>query len=493
MPLARRVAALPGVRLTGVGANLTCYGGVIPSPDNLRILAEVASDVEQAVGFSLEIISGGNTSSLPLLFEGRLPAKINHLRLGESLLLGLNTLDGSPIPDTRQDAFALRAEIIEVNIKGSAPVGKIARDAFGRRPQFEDRGIRRRAILAIGREDIMLDSLKPLDEGVTILGASSDHLLVDVQDSQRVWVVGEVMSFRPGYGALLAAMTSSYVAKRFVDSSLSKMPDEQTVALIGAPVMPDADSNGAADSLRALRQSGVQAMLERAGRQVHDVGDLGAYPEGADEACIEALAAVVSQEASAGHAPVVLGRTHHFLQGIVTGMRQARSHLGVVLFDAHADDRTDWLSGLAVKACDAHKAWLAPENLAVIGVRNIAPEAREVLKRSKAMVYTMEDIDYYGIRDIAEKVVKEFALRVDGLHISFNLDVLDPTAAPAAARPEPGGISAREAYLAMEILSRCGAPLSMDLPGLNVPRDNENMTAQLAAGLVATLFGKRLM
>ncbi len=491
--LARRVATLPGIRLAGVGVNLTCYGGVVPSPDNLRVLAEVASDMEQAVGFPMGIVSGGNTSSLPLMLDGRLPEKINHLRLGEALLLGLNTVDGQPLPGARQDAFVLRAEIIEVKTKRSMPVGKIARDAFGRQPQFVDRGDRRRAILAIGREDVLADSLSPLEPGVGILGASSDHLLVDVQDSQRVWVVGEVMSFRPGYGALLAAMTSSYVAKRFVDRSAGAVSVGRTVALIGAPSALVGRCAGTAGAPRALRQCGVQAVLERTGWRVHDIGDIETHPGCTVEAYNDALAEAVAREASAGRAPVVFGGTHTISRGIVAGVRQARPHLAVVLFAAHADVQAGWLAGLAGLEDTANGTWLEPENLAIIGVRDIDPAARETLKRSPALVYTMEEVDYYGIRDIAEKVAGEFAPRVDGLHVSLGLDVLDPGAAPAAARPASGGISAREAYLAMEILSCCGVPLSMDLLELDVSRDRAEMTTRLAVGLVATLFGKRLM
>jgi predicted amino acid racemase len=115
-----------------------------------------------------------------------------------------------------QDNFTLSAQIIELKEKPSVPRGKIGHDAFGNKPEFEDKGQRRRAIIAIGRQDVKVDGLVPLVEGAEIIGASSDHLLVDVTDVKQELNVGGELEFRLDYGAMLAVMTSPYVSKNYI-------------------------------------------------------------------------------------------------------------------------------------------------------------------------------------------------------------------------------------------------------------------------------------
>lgn len=213
---AGEILALEGVRLRGVGVNLTCYGGVLPSTENMTRLVEVAEVIEARYGVALDIVSGGNSSSLKLLASGGMPPRINHLRLGESVVLGFETAEGTRIPGTMDDVFTFAAEIVELQTKPSLPVGEIGRDAFGQVPVFEDRGWRRRAIVAAGRQDLRIDAMSPRDEKISILGASSDHMILDVTDSSRQWQVGDVVEFNLAYGALLAATTSAYVTKEFL-------------------------------------------------------------------------------------------------------------------------------------------------------------------------------------------------------------------------------------------------------------------------------------
>jgi predicted amino acid racemase len=213
-PFVRTALALPGIRIAGLGANLSCFGGVVPSTKNMGRLAALAEEVERRFGFELELVSGVNSSGLELIAAGGMPARVNHARIGEAILLGRETMHRRPWPGTRQDAFVLRAEILERKRKPSIPVGEIAEDAFGRIPSFVDKGERMRALLNIGREDIDVGSLKPLDPGVTILGASSGYLVADVTEAGAGARVGDALAFQPGYGALLAAMTSEYVKKR---------------------------------------------------------------------------------------------------------------------------------------------------------------------------------------------------------------------------------------------------------------------------------------
>lgn len=207
------IAELKHIRLLGLGTNLTCYGGVIPTQENLGQLLEYNRMAETLYPHPLPVISGGNSSSLPLLLAGHLPP-VTQLRLGESIVLGRETVDRQPIPGAHLDCFQIQAEIIEIRKKPSVPIGEIGQDAFGGTPVFEDRGIHLRAILALGRQDVVVDGLET-PEGIDILGASSDHLLLDVTKYPNPLAVGDVLTFTPGYGALLAAMTSAFVTKEY--------------------------------------------------------------------------------------------------------------------------------------------------------------------------------------------------------------------------------------------------------------------------------------
>jgi predicted amino acid racemase len=120
-----------------------------------------------------------------------------------------------PWPGTAQDVFALHAEVVELQCKPSLPEGARTADAFGRRRDFEDRGLRARALLDVGREDVDVAGLTPLDPRVKVLGASSDYLVLDVTDAGSDVRVGDELSFGLSYGALLAAMDSEYVEKRY--------------------------------------------------------------------------------------------------------------------------------------------------------------------------------------------------------------------------------------------------------------------------------------
>jgi predicted amino acid racemase len=206
---------LPGIHLQGLGANLACFAGVVPTVDNMRQLAGLADAVEQACGISLERVSGINSSGLELLAAGGLPRRINHARIGEAILLGRETMHRKPWPGTRQNAFILQAEVLELKRKASLPRGARSEDAFGGRPQFvADRGEVWRALLNVGREDVYVDGLTPLDGRLAILGATSGYLVMDVTPAAGSLRVGDEVAFALNYGALLAAMTSEYVEKR---------------------------------------------------------------------------------------------------------------------------------------------------------------------------------------------------------------------------------------------------------------------------------------
>jgi predicted amino acid racemase len=205
---------LKGVALVGIGTNLTCYGGVIPTEKNLSELVRLKEVIERKYELKIETVSGGNSSSLYLIEKGDIPSGINQLRLGESIVLGRETAFGTQIKGTYDDCFKLIAEVIEVKEKPSFPIGeKVGIDAFGKKPRFDDKGIRTRAICAIGRQDIDIEGLIPDEKTISILGASSDQLILDVTDCDRVYKVGDNVSFKLTYSGILSSMTSEYVTK----------------------------------------------------------------------------------------------------------------------------------------------------------------------------------------------------------------------------------------------------------------------------------------
>ncbi len=211
--LVKGASRLPGIDVIGLGCNLSAYGGVIPSVNNMNALIEIRDACRKATGLELNTLSGGSSSSLSLLAAGHMPKEINHFRVGESIALGRNVLDRSPWPGTRQDTFRLVAEVVEIERKPSVPIGNRGQNAFGEICQFEDRGVRLRAICNLGRQDVAIDGLRPEDEGVIVVGGSSDHLILDVEEAQQKVVLGQEIAFSPNYAALLALSTSHYVQK----------------------------------------------------------------------------------------------------------------------------------------------------------------------------------------------------------------------------------------------------------------------------------------
>jgi len=211
--MVERIMETPGVKLEGIGTNLACYGGVVPTRENMQLLLALKEEIERACAIKVAVVSGGNSANMRMLWEGVLPAGINQLRIGEGILLGNETVERVKLPGLRQDTFCLKAEIIELKEKPSVPIGRVGQNALGEVPQFQDRGVRLRAILGMGRQDVITASLIPCAPGVDIIGASSDHLIVDVTDSAAPWRVGMEMAFKMEYGALMTAMASPYVKK----------------------------------------------------------------------------------------------------------------------------------------------------------------------------------------------------------------------------------------------------------------------------------------
>ena len=220
--VACRVEAMPYVKLAGVGTNLGCYGTIQATPEKMEQLVQVAEQVEYAIGRKLDILSGGASTSIHMVLDGTMPKRINHLRLGECILLG--GIWGCEMEFMHKDVFAFHTQVIESKVKPSYPVGELSVDAFGHVRTYVDRGNRRRALLAAGRADYgEPDDLLPREAGIKVLGASSDHTILDVHDAARTIEVGDVVSFDLCYATLVYLSNSRNVHWRFSDSDHTKV------------------------------------------------------------------------------------------------------------------------------------------------------------------------------------------------------------------------------------------------------------------------------
>lgn len=217
--IVRETHTLPNLVFQGIGTNLACRSGVSPDGWNMAGLSGLADAIEETLGLQVEIVSGGNSANLDWALGGAEIGRINDLRLGESILLGCETLNRQPIEGLYTDAITLIAEVIETKDKPSLPTGKIAQTAFGKAPPVKERGKVRQSILAIGRQDIDPGGLQA-PAGIEIMGASSDHLILESRSSELP--VGVEASFELNYSALVRAMTSPFVTKVMKKSSIGR-------------------------------------------------------------------------------------------------------------------------------------------------------------------------------------------------------------------------------------------------------------------------------
>lgn len=210
---------LEGIELAGVGTNLGCYGSILATEEKLDELVVLAEKIEDRIGRELEYISGGATSSFMRVIDGDIPERVNHLRIGEGILLArdLDVFYGYDMSEMHQDVYTLKAEIVELKDKPTYPVGEMAVDAFGKTPEYTDRGIRKRAILAVGKVDIgSIEEIFPRLEGVEIVGGSSDHTLLDVEDVKQELKVGDILEFDIDYASMVYLTSSENIKITFV-------------------------------------------------------------------------------------------------------------------------------------------------------------------------------------------------------------------------------------------------------------------------------------
>ncbi len=212
---------LPNITFLGLGANLACRNGVSPDNRNMAKLSVLADHIDATAGAfaaPMSVVSGGNSSNLNWVFAGGKMGRINNLRLGEAILLGCEPLHRQAITGLHTDAIRLITEVIESKTKPSKPWGTLAQTAFGTPLLPRDEGDIFQSILAIGQQDVDPDGLYP-PMGIKILGASSDHLVLNTGDTKAP--VGSEISFRPDYAALLRCMTSPYIDKTYIGKAIA--------------------------------------------------------------------------------------------------------------------------------------------------------------------------------------------------------------------------------------------------------------------------------
>lgn len=209
---------LENLHLLGVGTNLGCYGSIMPTVDKMNELIAKANKINDAIGRKLEVVSGGASTSIPLVAKGKMPEGITHLRIGDALYISdLDDCFDYKVFTDEDEAFTLEAEIIEVKDKPSHPVGTIAVDAFGNKKEYQDKGIRRRALIAVGRQDLGdCMHLRPLDSEVEVIGGSSDHTILDISECKNEYNLGDILKFHLMYENLLMTSQSEYIEKEFI-------------------------------------------------------------------------------------------------------------------------------------------------------------------------------------------------------------------------------------------------------------------------------------
>jgi arginase len=299
----------------------------------------------------------------------------------------------------------------------------------------------------------------------------------------------------------------------------------RNVRVVGVPMDLGADRRGVDMGPSAIRYAGLAAAVEETDRECIDAGDLNVprpetraskprpedgrakYLSETREVCAS-LADVVDDTLAAGEFPLVLGGDHSIAIGTVNGAARAVD-VGVVWFDAHGDFNTPSTSpsgnvhGMSLAALlgvgeFGDTGWAAagvdPENVALVGIRDLDPEERVAVRESPVTVYTMSDVDERGLPAVVEDALDIASDGTDGVHISLDMDFLDPNEAPGVGTPVRGGATYREAHAAMERVADLGGDLrTMEVVEVNPILDSLNGTSELAVELVASALGKRIL
>lgn len=277
----------------------------------------------------------------------------------------------------------------------------------------------------------------------------------------------------------------------------------------------------------ALRIADLNNRLKTLGYSVEDLGDI--FIEIMEKQEIgdtklrylnevlktsQLLAEMVENTLNESKFPLCIGGDHSMALGTIAGIaahcRKEKKSFGVIWIDAHADMNTHETTPtgnihgmpLATSMGLGHKSLvefygfypkLKPENCALIGIRSVDELEKLNIKKLNPTVYTMSDIDKLGIHRVISKVLKQFRKQVDHIHISFDVDSVDPSVAPGVGTPVQGGLTYREAHLLMETIAECGCMSSLEVAEINPVLDNQNQSALFAAELIASSMGQRIL
>jgi len=214
-----KIFKLPNIEVVGIGTNLNCLNGVMPSHDKLIQLSLYEQLIEAKFKKNIPYVSGGSSVALELVFKKMLPEGINHYRIGETLFFGNNLFTEENIEGMENDIFRLNAEIIELTEKPIVPTGEIGQNVAGEVKEFDSEDYGKtsyRALLDIGLLDIDPDNLTPCDEEIELSGASSDMIVADLGTKKPDYKVGDLISFKINYMGALTALSSRYIGKKVV-------------------------------------------------------------------------------------------------------------------------------------------------------------------------------------------------------------------------------------------------------------------------------------
>ncbi len=298
--------------------------------------------------------------------------------------------------------------------------------------------------------------------------------------------------------------------------------ESKTVRIIGVPLDYGADRRGVDMGPSAIRYAGLHEKLRQAGHHVTDLGNLPVpVPESreASQTNLKYVDEIVKVSRVLAHTvekaleeqtyPIVLGGDHSIAIGTISGLLRHYKNLGVLWFDAHGDYNTDETSpsgnvhgmpvatavGLGHEALKApfHGHFVDPHNIVYVGVRTLDASEAEALRHSGTTVFSMHEIDRYGMREVMARAMDIVSKGTDGVHLSFDIDAVDPLFAPGSGTPYSGGLTEREAHLALELLAESNIVSSMEMVEVNPILDEHNRTGQLAANLIASALGHRII
>jgi predicted amino acid racemase len=210
---------LPNIEISGIGTNLNCLSGVMPSHDKLIQLSLYEQLIEAKFNKKINWVTGGSSITIPLLRKKMVPKGINHFRVGETFFLGNDLVKNKPIRGMKSDVFKLYAEIIELSEKPKVPIGELGQNVAGESLEINEDDYGKtsyRAILDLGLLDISTEQLFPTDKTIEFSGASSDMIVVDLGKNRKKYKAGDLLSFKSDYLGILNLMNSNYIDKKVV-------------------------------------------------------------------------------------------------------------------------------------------------------------------------------------------------------------------------------------------------------------------------------------